>query len=254
MSSVFLDTHCHLDECHDPAGSVRHAQQAGVVVVAVTETPAGYAKMKAAFGGRSNIRVALGLHPMAISQLGQRAVDAFLQALPSTDYVGEVGLDFSRSDPPARRRQIEVLEEMLAAPSARSSLWSVHSRRAAGETIDLLLAAQVPAILHWFTGSNAELERAATGGLFFSINAAMVSSARGKGLIAAMPRERVLTETDSPYVETTNGRRDPSDVIGVVDRLAQLWEMRADETRDMVFVNMTRAFAQRAPRPAPVLS
>jgi TatD DNase family protein len=249
VRSRFLDTHCHLDECRDPDGSVRHADQAGIVILAVTESPDGYQRMKTAFGGRSHVRIALGLHPMAMPALGRRAVEQFLRILPDADYVGEVGLDFSRTDPGMRRQQVRVFEEILAAPSARSSLWSVHSRRAGAEVIERLEGARVPAILHWFTGTKAEVERASASGLFFSVNAAMVGSARGRSLIEAMPVDRVLTETDAPYVETANGRRDPSDVIGVVDALARLWRVTPDDARDKVFANMARAFALRKARP-----
>lgn len=218
------------------------------MIVAVTESPDGYRRMKAAFGSSNNVRVALGLHPMAVPALGRRAVDQFVRALPSTDYVGEVGLDFSRSDPAMRRQQVRVLEEILAAPSARSSLWSVHARRAEGDVIERIEAAHVPAILHWFSGTKAHLDRAVAAGIYFSVNAAMVGSGRGRGLIEAMPRDRVLTETDSPYVQTENSRRDPTDIVSIVDRLAQLWMTTPAEVRDLVFANMARAFAARAPR------
>ena len=249
-ASTYLDTHCHLDEVQDPAGSVRRAAQAGVVIVAVTESPAGFERMTAAFGSRANVRVALGLHPMAIPTLGRRAVDQFLRALPSTDYVGEVGLDFSRTDQGLRRQQVRVFEEFLAAPSARAALWSVHARRAEGEVIERLEAARVPAIMHWFSGTKAHLERAASAGIFFSINAAMVASARGRSLIEAMPRDHVLTETDSPYIGTANGRRDATDVVAIVDQLAKVWKTTPVEARDSIFDNMARAFARRSPTSA----
>jgi TatD DNase family protein len=249
-SSTYLDAHCHLDEVPDPAGSVRTAAQTGIVIVAVTESPVGFARMTAAFGSRSNVRVALGLHPMALPALGRRAVDQFLRALPTTDYVGEVGLDFLRTDQGLRRQQIRVFEEMLAAPTSRAALWSVHARRADAEVIERLETARVPAILHWFSGTKAHLERAAAAGLFFSVNGAMVASPRGRSLIEAMPRDRVLTETDSPYVETPNGRRDSTDVVAIVAQLAKLWKATPIEARDVIFDNMARAFARRGPRSA----
>jgi TatD DNase family protein len=248
VRSRFLDAHCHLDECPDPADVARRAAEANIIVVAVTESPARFLRMKSRFSGNSSLRLAIGLHPMALPALGQPAVAQFLSVLPSTDYVGEVGLDFSTTDPGMRRQQVRVLDELLAAPSARSSLWSIHSRRADAEAIARLDAARVPAILHWFTGSKTMAERAATAGLYFSVNAAMINSGRGLSLIEAMPRERVLTETDAPYV--ARGRRDPTDVVGVVDRLAQMWHLDRDEAQDLVFGNMARVFAQREPRPA----
>jgi TatD DNase family protein len=246
VSSTFVDAHCHVDQCRGPSDAVRRAVQSNVAVVAVTESPSGYLRAKSALGGRSMVRIALGLHPMALPSLGRSAVGQFLGALPGTDYVGEVGLDYSTSDAGLRREQTRVFEEILAAPSARSSLWSVHSRRAAAETIERLEAARVPAILHWFTGSKALAERAVAAGLYFSVNLAMTESDRGRSLVAALPRERVLTETDAPFV--SSGRQEPTDVIAVVDRLARTWSLGREEARDVLFENMARAFALRTPR------
>ena len=222
MTGRFIDAHCHLDQCHDPVDTVRRAALSGVVIVAVTEAPAENTSMVAAFGDRKHVRVALGLHPLALPTLGRPGVSQFLRDLPSARYVGEVGLDFSGSDPALQRQQVRAFEEILAAPTANTSVWSVHSRRAEQEAIGVLESAKVPAVMHWFSGSKALIDRAASVGLYFSVNAAMLGSARGRSLIEAMPRDRVLTETDAPYVETTNGRRDAIDVVGVVGALARV--------------------------------
>ena len=226
-----------------------------MIVVAVTESPGDYLRIRARFGSNSHVRVALGLHPVAVPTLGQRAVTQFLDLLPTTDYVGEVGLDFTTSDAGLRRSQVRALEEILSAPTARSSLWSVHSRRAAADVIGPLEAARVPAVLHWFAGSPVQAERAAAAGLYFSVNLGMVGSSRGRALIEAMPRDRVLTETDAPYVAA--GRLEPTDVVTVVDRLARIWHLDSGEAKDLVFSNMAMAFALRVPRspdPSPAAS
>ena len=75
----------------------------------------------------------------------------------------------------------------------------------------------------------------------------MAESDRGRSIMAALPRDRVLTETDAPFVPS--GRQEPTDVIAVVDQLARTWSMSRDEARDAVFDNMARAFALRLPRP-----
>ena len=56
------------------------------------------------------------------------------------------------------------------------------------------------AILHWFSGPMRDLQRAIDTGCWFSVNPAMIRSQTGRSLIAAMPRERVVTESDGPFV------------------------------------------------------
>jgi TatD DNase family protein len=55
------------------------------------------------------------------------------------------------------------------------------------------------AVLHWFTGTKAEARRAAALGCYFSINAEMMYSGRGRALVAELPMDRLLTETDGPF-------------------------------------------------------
>jgi TatD DNase family protein len=84
--------------------------------------------------------------------------------------------------------------------------------------------------------------------LFFSINPSMIASKSGRAIIAAVPRDRVLTETDAPYAASPGGRHEPSDVIHVVEALAKAWGWTRAEAADQVFRNMAAAFAQREPR------
>ena len=78
---------------------------------------------------------------------------------------------------------------------------SIHSRGAASQVLDAL--EQHPgagtAILHWFSGTTRELERAVSLGCWFSIGPAMLRSNRGRALASAMPLDRLLTETDAPF-------------------------------------------------------
>jgi TatD DNase family protein len=89
---------------------------------------------------------------------------------------------------------------VLSSPSIADRVLSVHSRGAEAETIAALTDAGVTAILHWYSGALKHAERALEAGLYFSVNAAMLRTHKGSRLIRALPRERVLTETDGPYV------------------------------------------------------
>ncbi len=198
MAATFVDAHCHLDQCEDPAKAVRSAEQAGIVVVAVTETPDQYVAVERSFAARRTIRVALGLHPLRVEQVGAPGIRSFLARLPSVDYVGEVGLDFSKQGRATKLAQLRALEQILAAPEARAKVWSVHSRRAEEDTIRLLEAARVPATLHWYSGPTRLIDRACAAGLYFSVNLGMLLTSSGREIIKAIPRERIVTESEAP--------------------------------------------------------
>ena len=242
-TATYIDSHCHLDQCIDPMGAARAAAQAGIVVVAMTETPARYLTAARLFAGRSNVRVALGLHPLRASRSSKADVRAFADQMANVDYIGEVGLDYSPAGKASKAAQIRILDEILGAPGAKQKVWSFHSRRAESDVVAKVETNKVPGILHWYSGPAALVERACEAGLYFSINLAMLASATGARTIAAVPRDRVLTETDAPFVKTPGARGDPTDVSRVVDGLAKTWGVSRDEAAAQVFANMAAVYA-----------
>jgi TatD DNase family protein len=77
-------------------------------------------------------------------------------------------------------------------------------------------------VLHWFTGSKSEARRAVELGCYFSVNAAMMRNDRGRELVAGLPADRLLTETDAPFTKIDGCPSRPTDVIIAVDELAKL--------------------------------
>ena len=196
-----IDFHCHLDLYPDPRAVLDGVDARGTYVLAVTTTPKAWRGTTRLVGDRKRVRVALGLHPEVVAQRHQE-VALLCGLLPETRYVGEIGLDGS----PAHRRslelQITVFERILAECSHLGGrVISIHSRGAASQVLDALERhpGAGTAILHWFSGTTRELERAVSMGCWFSIGPAMLRSNRGRELASAMPLERVLTETDAPF-------------------------------------------------------
>lgn len=94
------------------------------------------------------------------------------------------------------------------------------------------------AALHWYSGPLKHIEAALDAGLWFSVNPAMTRSTSGQKIIAALPKERVITETDGPW--TKSGKRPcrPADVAGLVADLAARWGEDTADTRQRVLDNM----------------
>ena len=92
-------------------------------------------------------------------------------------------------------------------------------------------------ILHWYSGSLKDLRAAIDAGAFFSVNAAMVRSSRGQRLIQEIPRDRVLTESDGPFVELEGKPASPESVRETVGSLARIWDADAVEAQQVVLDN-----------------
>lgn len=93
------------------------------------------------------------------------------------------------------------------------------------------------AVLHWFTGTQAEARRAVEMGCYFSINAEMLRTDRHRTLVASLPHDRLLTETDGPFVETPRGTVRPLDVKETVVRLADVFGFTAEDMRSGLISN-----------------
>jgi TatD DNase family protein len=92
-------------------------------------------------------------------------------------------------------------------------------------------------ILHWFSGTLSELDQAVSGGLYFSVNPAMILSRSGQALIARIPRERMLTETDGPFVEVDGQPARPGSVALVIEHVANVWGIPAASVRAIMATN-----------------
>ena len=117
--------------------------------------------------------------------------------------MGEVGLDFGLKHVATRGAQVAAFDRIAAACAAEGGkVLSIHAVRSAGTVLDVLERYGVlvgsACILHWFSGTSDELQRAAKLGCFFSVGPHMLASKRGRAYAQAIPRDRLLLETDEP--------------------------------------------------------
>ena len=236
-----VDAHCHVDLYDNPAGVVAEAEAAGVYTIAVTNAPSVFRHTAALVRDCRYVRAAVGLHPELVHSHG-RQVENVPPLLKETRYVGEIGLDYTTVDQAVRRAQREVFGRILTwCAEYKDKVLTLHSRRAAADTVEAV-GPNYPGgvVLHWFSGSGRELERAVGYGMYFSVNPAMVGSQKGRALISRMPVERVITETDGPFVKHGPQPAAPRHTESVIEGLAELWRTSPVEAREAVFANFKR--------------
>jgi TatD DNase family protein len=237
----YIDSHCHLDLFAEPLGVLDEASI--TVVVAVTELPSRYRLLEARFRRDRRVRVALGLHPLRAADAGPLEEGQLVRQLERSEYIGEVGLDFSRQGKDTKRAQLRVLDRLLGEPALRNKVISVHSRGAEAITIRRFSSAGVIAVLHWYTGPLNLIDEALAAGLYFSVNPAMLRTRKGLETIGALPPERVLTESDGPFAKARGHVAGPIDMPWLVAELANVWRIDADGARGVVHANMARLYA-----------
>jgi TatD DNase family protein len=155
-------------------------------------------------------------------------------------YVGEIGLDGSSHLRRHAPDQLKVFAHVLKATArAGGRIMSIHSRGAADEVLGLLRChdAGIP-VLHWFTGTPEELRNAVAAGCWFSVGPAMLKSEAGRARAAAMPRHRVLTETDGPFGKAKGKQLEPKDVGTAVAELAKIWSEPVNAAQNRLDQNL----------------
>lgn len=237
-----LDTHCHLDAYPDPRDVLADAEAAFVDVIAVSETPDTYRRLRTRLGRTPGVTVALGLHPASAAAAAPGQLERFLRMLPDAAWIGEVGLDFRPGiDRREKARQTAAFQSVLDHQIVATKPMSVHSRGASKEVVDCLKQASARAALHWYSGTLATVDDALAAGIWFSVNPSMIRTPKGQALISRLPQDRVLCETDGPYCRAASRPALPSDVRSVALYLSHEWQVPEVDAARVLAANV-RAF------------
>ena len=234
-----IDSHCHLaDEVFAPdlEAVVGRAREGGVervlaILAAGDAKEAAQALTLAAIW--PEVRVSIGVHPHHAHPFADdparaaAVVRAQLESTPGARAVGEIGLDYHYDLSP-REVQHAVFRAQVRLARELHLPVIIHTREADEDTVAILMdegAGEVAGVFHCFTG-NAELARMALGLGFYISAAGIVTFPKAGELretLKAVPLDRLLTETDSPFlapVPYRGKRNEPAHVARVVEALA----------------------------------
>lgn len=202
-----FDMHCHVDFAPNAASLAAGLNELGVSAFSATVTPEGYERAVQELAACGNVRVALGLHPWWVaegeSDGANRALERFEHLVGLTRFVGEIGLDFGARHVASREAQERAFDRVVSAcANLGGKVLTLHAVRAAGAVLDALerhrATEDSACVFHWFSGSSDDLQRAIRLGCFFSVGPRMLATKRGRAYAQAVPRERLLLETDEP--------------------------------------------------------
>lgn len=244
-----VDFHCHLDLYPDHEKAVRQADEVGIFTLAVTTTPRAWPRNNELALQTKHVRAALGLHPQLVAE-HEAEIEIWDNYLSETRYVGEVGLDASPRFYRSLDAQKRIFRYILTrCAEARNKILSVHSFRASKLVLDyveeLLPPERGKVVLHWFTGTKKEMERAVKLGCYFSVNSTMLTSERHMSMVINIPKERILTETDGPFTRTFDRPSVPSDVAFAIDKLGSLHGKQSIELLKIVRANLRELLAEK---------
>lgn len=227
----FFDSHCHLTDerfagqAEAVAARARAAGVAGFVLIASDEEDAGAARALARTLG---VRSTAGIHPHAANR-PREAIDRVRALLEEPDVVavGETGLDYYYENAP-RAAQRASFERHIGLAAETGKPLVVHSRDADDDMIAMIRAGgrEVMGVLHCFAGSPSLFEAGIEAGWYVSFSGLLTFPSYETGeLAAAVPPDRLLIETDAPYlapVPYRGKRNEPAYVVEVAKAVAAL--------------------------------
>jgi TatD DNase family protein len=240
-----MDFHCHLDLYPNAREVYAEASKRNDFTWLVTTSPKAFVATSRVLGRSSRVLITPGLHP-EIAQERAEELDLLLQQIAEVSAVGEVGLDGS----PRYRASYGVQKAIFRAVIERCTelggrTLSIHSRQAVKDVLSELKRHNGfgMAVLHWFSGTAAELRAADEQGCWFSIGPAAFVSANGRAIAAKLPWDRVVPESDGPFAKVDGSPVLPWSASDTARLLAQARAVSTEEARAALTTNSNRLLA-----------
>jgi TatD DNase family protein len=242
-----IDTHAHLDALDDPAGAVTRARDAGVTrIVTVGTDPVSWAKTLPLAEEHDGVYLVAGVHPHeAASEVDFRELERLLLH-PKVVAVGEIGLDYYRDYAPHGAQSKLFIYQLGLAKKAGLPV-VIHNRAADEDTVSILRQwFDGTVVLHCFSSPpllDAALEH--EWYVSFAGNVTYKNAEDLRTAARAVPAERILAETDCPYLapQPVRGKtNEPAYVMHTVAALAEARGESPDELGARIDENASAAF------------
>ena len=250
-----FDTHAHLLDDHfdsDREQLIASLADNNVKLVMEACTDLGYLEKLIPFIERHPmIYGAAGLHPEELGPYALSDMDAVESALAHEKIkaVGEIGLDYYWPENPPREVQREFFDAQLSLAAVHHLPVIIHDREAHGDTVDILRAhkGQVTGVMHCFSGSYETAKECLDMGFYIGFGGALTfkNARRNVEVAAKVPLDRLVVETDCPYmapVPCRGQRNDPTKTLYVLQKLAELRAMSEEAIAPVLFENGKRLF------------
>jgi TatD DNase family protein len=258
-----IDSHAHIDFpqfAEDREAMLERARAAGISTLLAIGTGPGPERLDSALPFAEQyewIYASVGIHPHEAKEVTPRHLEelARLAKHPKVIAWGEIGLDYFYDHSPKDAQTKVFCEQMALAKEAKLPI-VIHCRDAWPDCLDLLEKEWGPTgiggILHCFTGTLEQAERGIGMGFLISFagNATYPKTQHLREVAKALPLERLLIETDSPYLapQAYRGKRnEPAYVAEVARTLAGVRDLSADEFAAATAANFRRLFGLAGP-------
>ncbi len=248
---MIIDTHTHLDmQYRDPYEVMERAHASGVGFFIIPGTNEKNLKIAVKIAeNRDNVKFLVGIHPEDADDYENKIQSlCSVTGHPKCIGIGEVGLDYDHSDVPKIIQKNCFIKFIELACRCNFPI-VIHTRNAAEDTIGILsdYAKQLTIILHCFTGDNDILKFGIENRAYFSIGgiATYPKAVNLQSLIGKIPEDRLIFETDSPYlppIPFRGKRNEPAFIVETIRYVSRLTKISCNQLVKLSTKNALRAF------------
>ena len=238
-----IDVHCHLEQKDydkDRDGVIEKCKRELKAIITCSCHPDDFdLTMEMVEKHKNFVFATVSIHPEYIKEIEHLRVDDFLKKIEENKEkivgIGETGLDFIIEEPEWREKQKELFIKFIDLAKSLNLPLVIHARKAFAEAVEILEKFGAKRVLmHFFTAKEL-LPKVIKNGWWISVNTTLLNSKKIKKIVRDLPIEKIMTETDSPWLGPEGKRNDPLSVKIVAEEIAKIKKVefkKVDEITD----------------------
>ncbi|MBI2133684.1 TatD family hydrolase [Candidatus Woesearchaeota archaeon] len=246
---IYADIHAHLDLFPEVelAAVLERAERSGIkrIITCGIDLKSNRSALKIA-EKHDLVKPALGIYPAAGVSLSDDEIESEISFIRSKDIiaVAEIGLDYHECLPETFPKQKEVLAKQLSLARQLDKPVVVHTRKAEADTVEMLInSGSKKVVLHCFMGKLELVKKAVDAGFHFSIPLIISRSSHFRKLAEAVPLNRLLTETDAPFLSPMPGTRsEPAMIQETIREIAKIKGLTEEDCANILYSNQQKLF------------
>jgi TatD DNase family protein len=245
-----IDVHCHLEQKDyekDRDEVIEKCKRESKAVITCCCHPDDFdLTMEMVEKYKNFVFATISIHPEYIKEIEHSKVDEFLKKIEKNKEkivgIGETGLDFIIEEPEWREKQKELFIKFIDLAKSLNLPLVIHARKAFAEAIGILEKFNTKRVLmHFFTAKEL-LSKILKNGWSISVNTTLLNSKKIKKIVRDLPIEKIMTETDSPWLGLEGKRNDPTAVKFVIEKIAEIKRMKFEEIDKITTQNAIEFF------------
>ena len=244
---MYIDCHCHLDLLKSLGNVIERAKAKRVKLIVANGVDVETNRKVVKYANKfSEVRAALGVYPIDALKMNKRELDKEIEFIRTNSdniiAIGEVGIDWKESS--EVKKQEENFRKFVKLSIELDKPVIVHSRKAEERCIEILEEEKAKkVVMHCFSGKFKLVKRIVDNGWFLTIPTCVTRSEQFQKIASEMPIEKLLCETDSPFLHPFGKRNnEPGNVVESYKTIAKIKKMKLKDVERRIEANFKELF------------